>query len=141
MKHLIYLIIILVCFSGCSSKKKEVVVSEPVVEKVEDLQLAKIILKPEKPEISVTRDPFKPLIELNKGPAALVLNIGEQLERYKFMGVTKSDDEYVAFIKDGAKRGTYRKNDMLNEFKIVDIGPQEVLLLNGEKTFTLKRGK
>ncbi len=141
MKRWIYLVIAIFCFSACSSgNKNKNAVSEPVVEKVEDLQLAKIILKPEKPEIKVTRDPFKPLME-GKGSAAVVLNIGEQLERYKFMGVTKSDDEYVAFIKDGAKRGTYRKNDMLNEFKIVDIGPQEVLLLNGEKTFTLKRGK
>lgn len=145
MKRLIYLAIIILMFTGCDlvqkKTKKTNVVKKPTLEKVDDLNLAKIILKPEKSDISVTRDPFKPLIQEEEKQTVVRNTIGNQeLKRYKFLGVAKVNNEYVAYLKSGAVKGTFRKDDKLKDYTITEIGPDEVVLSNGDQTITLKRG-
>ncbi|MGE0268218.1 MAG: hypothetical protein AB7S78_07170 [Candidatus Omnitrophota bacterium] len=145
MKRLIYLAIIILMFTGCDlvqkKSKKTTVVKKPTLDKVDDLNLAKIILKPERSDISVTRDPFKPLIQEEEKQTVVRNTIGNQeLKRYKFLGVAKVNNEYVAYLKSGAVKGTFRKDDKLKDYTITEIGPDEVVLSNGDQTITLKRG-
>lgn len=147
MKRLIALCLVTVICAGCdladfTPKSKKVVV-KPTLEKIDDTQLAKLILKPEKAAIDVNRDPFQPLIQEEK-KASVFAGIppqGQDLQRFKFLGVFKENDEYVAFLKNGQDKGTYRKDDKLKDFTVTKIGPDEVILTNGEQTVTLKRGE
>lgn len=145
MKRLIVLVLVGMMCGGCDlvekKTKKTEVVKKPSLQKVDDLQLAKIILKPERTEISVNRDPFRPLIQEEEKPAAVNTAMANQeLKRYKFLGVAKVNDEYVAYLKNGAVKGTFRKDDKLKDYTITEIGPDQVVLSNGNQTITLKRG-
>lgn len=145
MRRLITLAMIVLIFTGCDlvekKTKKTETVKKPSLEKVDDLQLAKLILKPTRAEINVTRDPFRPLIQEEEKQTLVRNTIGNQdLKRYKFLGVAKVNDEYVAYLKNGAVKGTFRKDDKLKDYTITDIGPDQVVLSNGDQTITLKRG-
>ncbi|MBZ0166686.1 MAG: hypothetical protein K8I00_07745 [Candidatus Omnitrophica bacterium] len=147
MKKLLLIIMAVLISGGCDlvdikpDRKKAVV--KPALEKIDDTQLAKIILKPNKAAINVNRDPFLPLIqEEKKAPLRQVrTDLNQDLKRFRFLGVFKENDEYVAFLKSGQDKGTYRKDDKVKDFTITKIGPEEVILTNGEQTVTLKRGE
>ncbi|MCA9394386.1 MAG: hypothetical protein KC900_09305 [Candidatus Omnitrophica bacterium] len=147
MKRLTLTMMTVLLAAGCDlagfKTEAKPVVAKPVLEKIDDEQLAKLILKPKKAAIDVTRDPFEPLIqEERKSPVfAGIPQQGQDLKRFKFLGVFKENDEYVAFLKSGQDKGTYRKDDKLKDFTITKIGPDEVILTNGEQTVTLKRGE
>lgn len=145
MKKLMTLAMIVLTITGCDlvekKTKKTEMVKKPSLEKVDDLQLAKIILKPTRADINVTRDPFRPLIQEEEKQTVTRNTIGNQdLKRYKFLGVAKVNDEYVAYLKNGATKGTFRKDDKLKDYTITEIGPDQVVLSNGDQTITLKRG-
>ena len=148
MKRLLITILLCLMCAGCDlvdsmSSKPQKAAVKPALEKIDDTQLAKVILKPKKASIDVNRDPFMPLIvEEKKTPIfAGIPRQGQDLQRFKFLGVFKENDEYVAFLKSGQKKGTYRKDDKLKDFTVTKIGPDEVILTNGEQTVTLKRGE
>ena len=147
MKKLIYIFLVTGICSGCDlvnvKPEPKPLVTRPTIDKIEDEGLAKLILKPKKVAIDVTRDPFRPLIQEEKrNPVfAEIPQHGQDLKRFKFLGVFKENDEYVAFLKNGKKKGTYRKDDKVKDFTITKIGPNEVILTNGEQTVTLKRGE
>lgn len=146
MRKLLLIIMVVLISGGCDlvgikpDRKKAVV--KPALEKIDDTKLAKIILKPEKAAINVNRDPFLPLIQEEKAPVRQVrTDLNQDLKRFRFLGVFKENDEYVAFLKSGQDKGTYRKDDKVKDFTITKIGPEEVILTNGEQTVTLKRGE
>lgn len=147
MKKVVLLLLIAGLLSGCDlvnvKPKPEPVVTKPSLDKIEDDRLAKLILKPKKVAINVNRDPFQPLIQEEKRVPVFagIPQHGQDLKRFKFLGVFKENDEYVAFLKNGQKKGTYRKDDKVKDFTITKIGPNEVILTNGEQTVTLKRGE
>ena len=147
MKKIAVIILAVAVCSGCDlvkvKKQPKPVVTKPSLEKIDDDRLAKLILKPKKAAIDVNRDPFRPLIQEEKRVPVFagIPQHGQDLKRFKFLGVFKENDEYVAFLKNGKKKGTYRKDDKVKDFTITKIGPNEVILTNGEQTVTLKRGE
>lgn len=147
MKNFIYIALVLsVCTSGCdlvkSKTKKQPAVIKPSLKKVDDLDLAKILLKPKKADIQVSRDPFEPLVKAKKKKAITRIKKldNQEMQQYRFLGVARVDNEYVAYLKNGPVKGTYRKDDKVKDFTITEIGPDEVILFNGDQTITLKRG-
>ncbi len=128
-------------FQAKSKKQPEVV--KPKLKKVDDLNLAKLLLKPNKADIQVSRDPFEPLIkEEPKNTKVMVRKKPRtnEMRQYKFLGVAKVNNEYVAYLKNGAVKGTFRKDDKVKDYTITEIGPNQVTLSNGDQTVTLKRG-
>ena len=111
----------------------------PAVKKVESLELAKLILKPKKVEIDVSKDPFKPLINKEKEP----LNSMEVYnpEDLQFLGVVRVGEEYSALLKNEIQKGVFRIDDKIKDYTIVNIEETSVVLSNGNKTITLKRGE
>ncbi len=117
----------------------------PEIEKIKSPELAKIILKSETTKIDVSRDPFKPLIEKDTEVKEIVVLNTEYLDIYdvsklKFLGVAKIDDEYRALLKMDNKKGIYKIKDKIKHFTIVSIETDKVILNNGKKLITLKRG-
>ena len=152
-------VIMLVFFlSGCDEllktvvpKKKRVKPPEPVsvVQYMDNIDLAKLILKPAPYQLKVTRDPFKPLIEKTDGealPAApqmdsdIVRELEEKVKKIKYLGALKMGDEYSALVKTEKKKGVYKVNDSLDEFTIIEIHPDHLVLQKNRFTFKLKRG-
>ena len=64
----------------------------------------------------------------------------KEIKEFSFLGTAKVDGEYVAYLKNGNIRGTYRKDDQLKDYTIKQIDPSKVVLTNGAQIVTLKRG-
>lgn len=114
-------------------------VKKPVIEKIKTPELAKKILRPVKHQLDVTKDPFRPLIEAKS-------TVAEDKEAYtpadvEFIGVVRVADEYQVLLKTNAKKGLFRVHDRIKNFTIEDIQHDRVVLNNGIKSITLKRGE
>jgi len=145
-KFIIVIILFSISFGGCEQAKKlasnkgrkEV---KPKAEQVESPELAKLILKPSRDRLNVSRDPFKPLNweEYSSEPIAKDIDTYEMMG-FRFLGVARVAGHYVAFLKSSIERGTYKIDDVINDFTIKNILSDRVILSNGEQTITLKRG-
>ncbi len=134
-------------FKNGSQKQQTVAENVPAVSPtaiVQDVQLAKIILKPERHKLSVTRDPFEPLIKPKNFDATA--NSVEQLQEMdalkgmEFLGLMKVGDIYSALIKTEKTKGVYKVNDQVNQLTITAIEEKSITFTKGSKTFKLKRG-
>lgn len=129
--------------------KEEVKAPEPVVEKIDSLELAKIILKPEIKEFKITRDPFSPLItkemveeaRKKKGELGSPVASDEAMNDVFVMGVIKIDDEFRANIKVGNKTAMYKKDAEIRGFLIDSIDVERVVFKSGKKEVIKQRGK
>ena len=152
MRKIIFAIAVVVfSLSGCSKvresklhpQKKEQP-QAPLIEKIDSEDLAKLILKPKRAKLDVSRDPFRPLrggdgYARAFGPGAV--NDTTEIQGYQFMGVARLNDDFVAFLKGDKKRGTFRKDDMIKDYTIKEIREDRIVLSNGVQTVTLKRGE
>ena len=134
------------CAQGGEEKAGQPAISDaapqPLVEMIDSPQLARMILKPVKKELPVSRDPFAPLINPKKekvtAPAAV--RDAAQIEDLSFLGVVRIDEEYLALLADRFEKGVYRVNDTIKGFTIVDIQTEEVTFSNSVRTIKIKRG-
>lgn len=147
MKKILFIVLSLgVLGYGCDKIAKLTVVEEqkPVeavvlVPRVNSPQLAKLILKPQRTKLDVSKDPFKPLyVETSSTGSSDAVRIGAS--DIVFLGVIKSDNQYLALLKSNAKKGIYRINDKIASFTIEAIQNDKVILNDGIQTITLKRG-
>ena len=116
------------------------VVKAPAIQKIKSPELAQQILHPVKHELDVTKDPFRPLIEKQ------LLTSDQSKEIYnpsdlEFIGVIKMQEEYMALLKVNAKKELFRVHDKIKNYTIEDIQHDRVVLNNGTKSITLKRGE
>ena len=114
--------------------KKEDVVDSP--------QLAQLILKPKRPKLDISRDPFEPLFwEAKENPTkgAPLSNV-DMLEDVKFLGLVRIGDTVSALLKTKSGKKMYHLDDQIREYKITDITGIGVVLTNGQRTIKVKRG-
>jgi len=115
-----------------------------VEKKIESADLAKIILKPKKRKMTVQKDPFKPILYQSHHSTAKKksrkFHDASSIKDFKFVGVVKVNNEYLALLKKGNERGIFRKNDKVKNFTVTRIKDDRVILSNGIQTITLKRG-
>lgn len=160
IQNKIILPVLLVSFacSGCDAyinffkmmknkqRRKEQQVLEqqtPALPPVENVDLAKMLLKPKRQRIYVNRDPFKPLFVGVKTEAKdekkEELSIEAILNQLDFMGVVKMGDRFTALIRNEKGKNVYIAGDKINELTIVEIKEDHIILKKGDKNYTLNR--
>ena len=110
---------------------------------VEDVQLAKIILKPKRHKLTITRDPFEPLIKPKNFDAtsrSIEQQQNDDLKGMQYVGLVKVGDTISALIKTGTDKGVYKVNEQVNHLTITAIEESSITFIQGSKTFKLKRG-
>ena len=146
----LFLISCVLALGGCDltpGKKKAQTEPSPTVKLVQDMELAKIILKPERQPSVITRDPFKPLLAktelLNEAKTDDNTRRAdeEDLKKIKFLGLIKLGENYSVFLQSETKKGVYKVNDEFEHFTIINIQPEFVELKRGNNSYKLKRGE
>lgn len=144
-------IILIICLAtaGCEQagkalslkkQKKAVASQENILPKVNNSDLAKIILKREKTKLDISRDPFAPIRHGSYSSPQNDAAWGvEDIRNFKFKGVTKIGDEYIAFLQNGSKKGAFRVEDLIAGYAVKQIDSESVVLTNGTQEVTLKR--
>ncbi len=158
-KWMIYIVVILlVSLTGCDVLKNMAlgkplfqkktaaapVEEKPLIEYIQSPELAKIILKPEKKPLSVSRDPFKPLIaeEINaQGQDNSVSPLAEpaNLDDVALIGVVKFGSEVRAYLKMSNKTGIFKVGDTLRNYVINQIDSDRVIFKSGNSEIEKKR--
>ena len=121
----------------------------PILTEVNDLELAKLILRPEEEKKDFNIDPFKPLAggeigsvkraaqsESSRSGVVYIEGIGE----VRFVGVIKSNDEYFALLKTNKGKGTYKVGDNLENYRVTEIENNKIILTDGSQTIIIERG-
>ncbi len=124
---------------------------KPLVEKVEDLELAKVILKANPKILAVKNDPFKPITTKNAfDPTAnIVMNpadlsnqvLADAMGNVNVVGIVRMDQDYRAFITTSDKKGVYKAQDKSGNYTIERIEPTQVVFKLGENEIVKKRGQ
>jgi hypothetical protein len=126
-------------FLGCQKVNPVREPEPPVVKMVEDVELAKLILRPESGKLDVSRDPFKPLnYTQQSGPAARQTD--DLIKQVELLGVTRVNNEFRALLKTASERRVCQINDVVAGYVIEDIMDDRIILNDGARTITLKRG-
>ncbi|MCA9406052.1 MAG: hypothetical protein KC684_05905 [Candidatus Omnitrophica bacterium] len=157
MRKLINIFIILICVvvvcSGCNNRRKqqqalrEELKNEPLIEMIDSTELAKIILKPERPDLRIKRDPFTPLNakipEEGEDPLMFEQNIEDLLQSIKYYGYVKVNQEYSALLIINEEKGVFNINDTVKELTISDINQDYIVFKNADnaRTYKLQRGE
>jgi hypothetical protein len=112
--------------------------TEAEIPKVESPDLAKMILRPKRSSLDITRDPFLPLTEKNKLPTIIESNV-DNLEDVHFLGTVKVNDQYLALVANNKGKDVYKLQNQIRNFTITEIGENEITLTNGTKEIKMKR--
>ena len=129
--------------AGIMDKKQEA--EESVLVKIEDLDLAKIILKPEMEKRVISRDPFKPIITK---PGRIIvetpLNVADEefVRNLTVLGVVKVGEEYSVLLRTAEKTSVFQKYDMIHQYTIQEIDKDHIVLRNRDnRVVVVKRGE
>jgi len=133
---------------GCDDLRTDVSTSVPpppskpliTVNRVDNPVLAKLILKPSREKINIERDPFQPLLLNQDAPDVALPAPTPDFADWQVVGIIKSEDQYTVLLKNKKGRGVYRVNDKIQNFTIVSIDENQVVLSNGKNKVTMKRG-
>ena len=125
------------------NKKANPTESEDILKKIESPVLAKLILKPARYKIDISKDPFEPLIQEDDTPVIVDMKTERIInpDDYKFIGIVKINGEPLVLLNVKEKRAIYKLNDEVDSFVISNISNEEVILKNGKKILILKRGE
>lgn len=125
-------------------QKSPVVAAVTANAQVDDVQLAKIILKPKRHKLSVTRDPFEPLIKPKNSDGTVQsveeIQQADTLKGMHYLGMVKVGNDISALIKTEHAKDVYKVNDEVNLLKIKTIEEDSITFSKEGKTFKLKRG-
>ncbi len=137
-----------------SGKNKEsaaaVVPAESLLlQPIDSTELAKILLKPKRKPLTMSRDPFKPLFQKEYLPissddinANTPINQSQNiLEDIILVGVIKMGEESRVYLKSNLKSGVFRPHDKLGEYNIERIDVDQVVFKRGDNEFIIKRGE
>lgn len=115
-----------------------------IIKPVETVGLAKAILLPRPYQFSLSRDPFRPLIEqVSQGPVSL----DKEGSAYanpgiKLVGILKRQDKSLALLEmpQGEGVGVFREGDKLSQFTIKKIEAKRVILEKENERLILEIG-
>ena len=122
-----------------SSKQEQQEKSAPPKEIVESPQLAQLILKPNRPKLDISKDPFKPLFVEKNGSGKNRAG-GDSLDDVKFLGLVRVGDTASALLQTKSGKKMYNLDDSLRGYKVMGISEAEVVLKNDKRTIKVKRG-
>lgn len=149
MRVLICILVMSLCLvsSGCKEfanswpgRKPKKVAKTVEPKKADDINLSKIILKPKREKPNVSRDPFAPLLGQDSAANPRLTKDVDELQGLEYLGVIKNQDEFSALLKFESKRMVKKIDDEIKGYRIVEMNPEELILTNGIKTKTVKRG-
>lgn len=106
---------------------------------IKDVELAKIILKPKRHELSGTNDPFKPLLTGLDSSADDQIG-ADVLKDIQYLGSIKMGDQISALLKVRDDKGVYKVNDQIKQWVISEIDQEYVLLKKDSVVLKLIRG-
>jgi len=122
------------------TRRSQKVVEKAEFDKYKDVDLAKIVLKRKKERPKIDRDPFAPLMGKTERQTVKPSDKGSDLRGLEYLGVVKNQDAFFALLKFESKRMVKSVNDKVKGYTIIKIEPDKVVLTNGIKTKTVKRG-
>jgi hypothetical protein len=122
-----------------STKAKKSSVAEPEIPKVDSPDLAKMILRPKRSQLDISRDPFMPLIGKNELPIGLESCV-DNLADVSFLGTVKVNNQYLALVAHNKGKDVYQIQSQIRNFTITAIEENEITLTNGTKEIKMKRG-
>lgn len=116
--------------SGCKQIKKPFVQpreKEPTVKPVESIELAEVLLKPRPQRITLSADPFMPLVgDLSLvGTEEIELTSDAQL---KVVGILSRHEEPLALLEIPTGMAVLRQGDKIGKYQVKKIEPQKVIL-------------
>ena len=152
----IFVIPMLIMLTGCdvvknlalgrspfAKKPAPVPVEKPLITYMDSADLAKIILKPERKPLTISRDPFKPLIdkpvEFNPNDPNSPTTIEDNLEDVHWVGVVKLGDELRVYLKTQEKTGVFKVGDTIRSYTITHIDIHEVIFKSEKNEVVKKR--
>jgi hypothetical protein len=110
---------------------------------VNDVELAKIILKPKHRPLSVTQDPFAPLLVSSQDNSLSVEN--DQLDQditkdIRFLGLVNMGDKPYALLSVENVNAVYKINDQIKRMVLAEIHQEYIVLKRDSKMIKLNRG-
>jgi hypothetical protein len=143
MNPIILVLLFLTMASGCDRPKRPVRVPPPkstLLQDEQNVELAKIILRPVRDTLDVERDPFQPL-SFRKENVEEIADPNENFfQNIRVLGITQVNDESRVLIKSPSGKKVYRINDRLGDFQIEMISNDSVIFGDGDQTWKVKRG-
>lgn len=149
----LFLILVLtIAAGGCdgfSAKKKHAPASTSgpadaaVSSYVEDVELAKIILRPKRHNLSVKRDPFEPLIKPKEMLDTMPIDQQREedvLRGLEYLGLVRVGEKNSVLLKTEKGKGVYRINDKVGQLTIAEIHEDHIVFEKNDRNFKLKRG-
>ena len=144
MRRSRFIVFILILFlAGCKYIKPQAFLDkkepEPVVKRIENPQLAKLILTPKREKLHVSRDPFKPLLL----PVATSMKapVTKQDLKVVFIGTMKVEDEVRALLQVDSKKEFFRVKDVIHGYTIESIDADTVVLSKENQQMVIKRSE
>ena len=158
---MIYLVIPSIIFlAGCDAlknmalgkppfeKKTAAPAPEKSFEYIQSPELAKVILKPQRKPLTISRDPFKPLItkemvnqnqeDMDKKLSSLT-TLQDTLDDVILIGVVKFENQFRAYLKTDSKTGIYKPRDKVRNYVIQEINYDRIVFKFGNNEIIKKR--
>ncbi len=139
----IFLMILLLTTGGCrfpgSGVSARQSPEKPRIPRIENRQLAKLILTPKTEKLRVARDPFKPLIAREESASREPVAI--QNLNVMFLGSVKVGDEVRALVQVNDKKEFVRENDTVQGYTVESINMDQVVFAKGDQQKIIKRGE
>ena len=146
MMKVFFILILTFLTLGFSTLKCLAQEPRPLVALIENLDMAKNILKPLNHQLMVTRDPFKPIIVAPKPLSQLNLKKKkikkpeDLLKDVELQGVVRLESECRASIMVGPLSRIVNVGDKIRKYTITKIDLGFMVLSNGKRVITIKRG-
>jgi len=140
--RLITVVSLIVMLAGCRFSPGLLVEqnqTEAHPNRIEDPQLAKLILTPKREKLKVARDPFQPL--LTKSGTTVTTLAAETDLKIKYLGALKVSDQTKALLRVNDKKRFYLKDEVIQGYTIESIDMDQVTLIQGERKLKIKRSE
>jgi len=138
---IILVCLILVFSSGCDLFKKKrpnpYAQTEQSLPQVKDMDIAYDLIKPHVYNVTVARDPFKPVIEQKNSFQVKGEKNSEFLTDLKLLGIVTLGSEKRALLRTGAKTGTYSSGENIFGYTLETIEADRVVLVKEDKKIEL----
>jgi len=105
--------------------------------RIDNPQLAKLILTPKREKLQVARDPFKPL--MTKSGSTVTMSVPQLNMKIEYLGALKVEDKTKALLRVNNKKSFYLKDDVIQGYTIESIDMDQVTLKQGEEKLQIKR--
>lgn len=126
-------------FPGVSPIVKNPPQEDETLVVVQSPELAKMILRPKKGPIDVSRDPFHPLMDNIKLNDCFSISV-DNLTDVCFLGTVKVNGKFSALVADSKGKDVYQLQSRIRNYTITSIEEDEITLTNGDNNIKIKRG-